>query len=122
MCAGGYMHDIVTVSRAVNTELSGAPSAEFSWFPGYAWSVALCAACMAHVGWRFDAQRRALRPQRFYGLCRNYVTPRCDGDRTPPSRTPPPPPPAAPAPAAALAAALSALGPSARDDDDDHSA
>ncbi|XP_046970638.1 protein cereblon-like [Vanessa cardui] len=75
---GGYMHDIVTVSRASNTELSGAPSAEFSWFPGYAWTIALCAACLAHVGWRFDAQRRGLRPQQFYGLCRNYVQPRCD--------------------------------------------
>lgn len=55
VCAreGGYMHDIVTVSRASNTELSGAPSAEFSWFPGYAWTIAFCAACMAHVGWRY---------------------------------------------------------------------
>ncbi|CAH0719350.1 unnamed protein product, partial [Brenthis ino] len=111
---GGYMHDIVTVSRASNTELSGAPSAEFSWFPGYAWTVALCAACMAHVGWRFDATRRALRPQRFYGLCRNYVQPRCDGDRSPRSLTPPPPP------AAELRAArraLAALGRAPPDDD-----
>ncbi|XP_045453726.1 protein cereblon-like [Melitaea cinxia] len=109
---GGYMHDIVTVARASNTELSGAPSTEFSWFPGYAWTIALCAACMAHVGWRFDAQRRSLRPQRFYGLCRNYVQPRGAG-----------------AGGRALAAelraarhALSALGrapPAAGDDDDE---
>ncbi|XP_041968868.1 protein cereblon-like [Aricia agestis] len=72
---GGYMHDVVTVSRATNTQLSGAPSAEFSWFPGYTWTIAHCHTCMAHVGWRFDAQERSLRPQRFYGLCRNYVQP-----------------------------------------------
>ncbi|KAJ2945064.1 hypothetical protein O0L34_g9122 [Tuta absoluta] len=73
---GGYMHDIVTVSRAVNTELTGAPSSEYSWFPGYTWTIAVCSACMAHVGWRFDAMRRTLRPAQFYGLCRNYVVPR----------------------------------------------
>ncbi|KAI5631997.1 yippee zinc-binding/DNA-binding /Mis18, centromere assembly domain-containing protein [Phthorimaea operculella] len=92
---GGYMHDIVTVSRAVNIELTGAPSAEYSWFPGYTWTIAVCSACMAHVGWRFDAMRKSLRPTQFYGLpivdcnkqdvfnnaqfyglCRNYVVPR----------------------------------------------
>ncbi|XP_059050217.1 protein cereblon [Achroia grisella] len=88
---GGYMHDIVTVSAATNTELSGSPSAEYSWFPGYTWTVALCLGCMAHVGWRFDAQKRNLRPQRFYGLCRNYVQPRAHDDRDR-SYTPPLPP------------------------------
>lgn len=78
LVAGGYMHDIVTVSRATNTELTGAPSAEYSWFPGYTWTIAVCASCMAHVGWRFDAMRRNLRPQQFFGLCRNYVAPRAD--------------------------------------------
>ncbi|CAH0591500.1 unnamed protein product [Chrysodeixis includens] len=73
---GGYMHDILTVRQATNVELSGAPSAEYSWFPGYTWTVALCAACMAHVGWRFQAEKRSVWPQRFYGLCRNYVAPR----------------------------------------------
>ncbi|XP_045778653.1 protein cereblon-like isoform X2 [Maniola jurtina] len=89
---GGFVHDIITVSRVANTAPSGAPSAEFSWFPGYTWTITLCAACMAHVGWRFDAQRRNLRPQQFYGLCRNYVQPRGeDGPPSPssPSTTPP---------------------------------
>lgn len=46
------MHDIVTVASATNTELNGGASTEFTWFPGYAWTIALCAACKAHVGWR----------------------------------------------------------------------
>ncbi|CAG4942173.1 unnamed protein product [Parnassius apollo] len=78
---GGYMHDIVTVSRASNTHLSGRPSREYSWFPGYAWTIAVCASCMAHVGWRFDCTKRSLRPQQFFALCRNYVQPR-DRDHT----------------------------------------
>ncbi|XP_035442906.1 protein cereblon [Spodoptera frugiperda] len=72
---GGYMHDILTVSEACNVETNGAPSAEYSWFPGYTWTVALCANCMVHVGWRFEAMKRSLRPSQFYGLCRNYVQP-----------------------------------------------
>ncbi|CAH2088180.1 unnamed protein product [Euphydryas editha] len=109
--------DIVTESRASNTELSGAPSAEFSWFPGYTWTIALCAACMAHVGWRFDAQRRNLRPQQFYGLCRNYVQPRSDAPPAPPA------PPAARSLSAELRTARHALSalvyaPPERGDDD----
>lgn len=49
------MHDILTVSEACNVETNGAPSAEYSWFPGYTWTVALCANCMVHVGWRYAA-------------------------------------------------------------------
>ncbi|XP_026740508.1 protein cereblon-like [Trichoplusia ni] len=73
---GGYMHDILTVRQTSNVQLSGAPSAEYSWFPGYTWTVLLCNTCMAHIGWRFQAEKRSLRPQRFFGLCRNYVQPR----------------------------------------------
>ncbi|XP_072945321.1 protein cereblon isoform X2 [Epargyreus clarus] len=79
---GGYMHDIVTVSRAYNVGLTGAASAEFSWFPGYTWTVANCAACGSHIGWRFDAEKRNLRPQQFFGLCRNYVSPLVEGARS----------------------------------------
>jgi hypothetical protein len=31
----------------------GEPSADFSWFPGFRWQIALCAACSTHLGWRF---------------------------------------------------------------------
>ncbi|XP_012543838.1 protein cereblon isoform X2 [Bombyx mori] len=72
---GGYVHGVVTVTRA-RAAPGGPPSADYSWFPGYSWTVALCRDCRAHVGWRFDAIKRSLRPQQFYGLCRNYVQPR----------------------------------------------
>ncbi|CAK1542782.1 unnamed protein product [Leptosia nina] len=115
---GGYMHDIVTVSRAQNIDLSGSPSADFSWFPGYAWSIASCAYCLVHVGWRFDALKRNMRPQQFFGLCRNYVLPRTTGrrDRSPsqsasPPYTPPRTPPYSPPPvrSSRLASLLSDL-------------
>uniref|UniRef100_A0A2A4K2N0 Protein cereblon n=2 Tax=Heliothis virescens TaxID=7102 RepID=A0A2A4K2N0_HELVI len=56
---GGYMHDLLTVRTATNVRAAGAASEEYSWFPGYAWTVAHCRHCAAHVGWR-----RALPPLR----------------------------------------------------------
>ena len=44
----------------------GSPPREetaFSWFPGWAWQVALCARCAAHLGWSY---RNA--GGRFWGL------------------------------------------------------
>lgn len=32
----------------------GAPSAAFSWFAGTVWRIVVCAACGAHLGWRYD--------------------------------------------------------------------
>jgi hypothetical protein len=32
----------------------GAPSAEFTWFSGYRWQLALCGACHRHLGWHFS--------------------------------------------------------------------
>jgi len=41
----------------------GERSAYWSWFPGFAWQIALCAACGGHLGWSFHSDREA-----FYGL------------------------------------------------------
>ena len=41
----------------------GASTTEDTWFPGYAWRIADCAKCGAHLGWRFASSGDA-----FYGL------------------------------------------------------
>ena len=38
-------------------------TAEHSWFSGYQWSIACCAQCDRHLGWRFSAPA-----DHFYGL------------------------------------------------------
>ena len=38
-------------------------TAEHSWFKGYRWSIASCAQCDRHIGWRFSAPGDA-----FFGL------------------------------------------------------
>ncbi|MGR9106720.1 MAG: cereblon family protein [Gammaproteobacteria bacterium] len=41
----------------------GAETEEDTWFPGYAWSIALCSRCRIHLGWRFRSSSNE-----FYGL------------------------------------------------------
>ena len=48
----------------------GQPSEEYSWFPGYAWVILNCKMCRGHMGWKFIATKKDLKPQRFYGITR----------------------------------------------------
>ena len=41
----------------------GERSTVWTWFPGFAWQVALCAHCGAHLGWGFEGEA-----SRFWGL------------------------------------------------------
>ncbi|WP_309894379.1 hypothetical protein [Archangium sp.] len=45
-------------SQAAPAEVKPAspPSAEASWFPGFVWEIALCAACGTHLGWCFHGE------------------------------------------------------------------
>jgi hypothetical protein len=49
-------------SQAPGCASVGSPTSAFSWFAGYSWSVAVCAACGIHLGWRYSG------PDTFYGL------------------------------------------------------
>ena len=42
---GGHVHDTLTLSRASNLRLVGRSSTEYSWFPGYAWTIIECLGC-----------------------------------------------------------------------------
>jgi len=37
---------------------------EHTWFKGYGWTIALCASCREHLGWRYSAPERPA----FFGL------------------------------------------------------
>lgn len=49
----GLVFDLGCFSIAPGCTCLGAPSLEFTWFPGFAWSVAVCRACRSHLGWRY---------------------------------------------------------------------
>ncbi|MBI2239790.1 MAG: hypothetical protein HYU59_03180 [Magnetospirillum gryphiswaldense] len=66
----GMIFRVWCFADAQGLRLVGAPSAEFTWFKGYAWQIALCAQCGTHLGWRFDGDTL---PPRFYGLVRDRL-------------------------------------------------
>ncbi|XP_063231995.1 protein cereblon isoform X2 [Bacillus rossius redtenbacheri] len=79
---GGYIHETVTVHRAKGLRtVEEQPSTEYTWFPGYAWTIAECRGCRRHMGWRFTATKAHLKPARFWGLCRRslYLQFKSDG-------------------------------------------
>lgn len=44
--------------------VTGTPSKELTWFPGYAWRIAACEACFTHLGWEYSDPEGDV----FYGL------------------------------------------------------
>ncbi len=48
---------------------AGSPSEEFTWFRGFSWRVAVCTACLAHLGWLFSAASGAA----FWGLILDHL-------------------------------------------------
>uniref|UniRef100_A0A0A9YEK0 Protein cereblon n=1 Tax=Lygus hesperus TaxID=30085 RepID=A0A0A9YEK0_LYGHE len=68
---GGYVHDTITLSTATNLIIISNPSTEYSWFPGYAWEIAVCCHCQKHIGWKFTSKK--LVPKTFWGLSRQSL-------------------------------------------------
>lgn len=66
----GYIHETLTVKKTLENSLKmvDRPSTDFSWFPGYAWQIAVCLKCHTHLGWKFIAVVKNLRPKTFFGL------------------------------------------------------
>ncbi|XP_061369594.1 uncharacterized protein LOC133312424 [Gastrolobium bilobum] len=65
---GGFVHEIMTFYKANGLALIGPASTEYSWFPGYAWTIAECATCKNQMGWLFTAMKRKLKPCSFWAI------------------------------------------------------
>lgn len=61
----GQVFELGLFSSAKGCVAIGPGSEEFTWFPGYAWQVALCGRCGLHLGWLY---RGVSRPGNFWGL------------------------------------------------------
>ncbi|MGH8552117.1 MAG: cereblon family protein [Methylococcales bacterium] len=59
----GYTFHVGCFDSAPGCGDYGTVTEQHSWFPGYAWSHALCNGCGTHLGWRFRS-----RVDEFYGL------------------------------------------------------
>lgn len=54
----GQHFELITVTSA-NIMSHGEAVEEHSWFPGYAWRIAVCPQCGAHMGWAFEDPRQS---------------------------------------------------------------
>jgi len=66
----GQLFTILCFAAAPGAALFGEPSSDFTWFPGYRWTVSLCRGCGIHIGWRFEGQ------DIFFGLIKSHLTTR----------------------------------------------
>ncbi|XP_057525036.1 uncharacterized protein LOC130804574 isoform X2 [Amaranthus tricolor] len=70
----GFVHEIMTLYKANGLALIGRPRKEFSWFPGYAWTIVNCVTCERHMGWLFTATNKKLKPKSFWGVRSSQVS------------------------------------------------
>jgi hypothetical protein len=52
----GFVYHFGCFARAEGCLVLGPPTPEASWFPGFVWELALCAACKTHLGWAFHGE------------------------------------------------------------------
>lgn len=69
----GFVHEIMTFKRATGLALIGRAVKEFSWFPGYAWTIVNCSTCESQMGWLFTATNRKLEPRSFWAVRSSQV-------------------------------------------------
>ncbi|NGZ05202.1 MAG: hypothetical protein G8237_02485 [Magnetococcales bacterium] len=60
----GLIFQIGCFRQAPGCLTAGTASMEFTWFPGHAWTLALCGQCQHHLGWMFQQSST----DRFFGL------------------------------------------------------
>ncbi|MFW5837757.1 MAG: cereblon family protein [Desulfovibrionaceae bacterium] len=66
----GFVYEVGCFAFAPGCRPVGPLSSEFSWFPGYAWRITVCAGCQSHIGWRYLAERGE---DGFFGLILDHL-------------------------------------------------
>lgn len=64
MNPGGFSFHIGCFRDAPGCARLGKATEEHTWFPGYAWCMAMCGRCGTHLGWAFNSRDG----ERFFGL------------------------------------------------------
>jgi hypothetical protein len=64
----GLVFELGLFSSAPGCVPVGPLVGEFSWFPGHAWRICLCARCAAHLGWLYLSGASTGFPTGFHGL------------------------------------------------------
>lgn len=51
----GYSFHVLCYAEADGSRAEGHPTSAATWFPGFAWSFALCVGCGEHLGWWYSS-------------------------------------------------------------------
>ena len=60
---GGYSFHLLCFAEASGSRDEGCPTLAATWFPGFAWSFAICDGCQEHLGWWYSRSE-----EKFAGL------------------------------------------------------
>uniref|UniRef100_A0A0A8YSZ0 Protein cereblon n=1 Tax=Arundo donax TaxID=35708 RepID=A0A0A8YSZ0_ARUDO len=69
-----HMNEMIAVYNTTGLAPRGDPSKTHSWFPGYKWTIALCAACESNIGWLFRADKKDLDPKSFWAIRTSQIS------------------------------------------------
>jgi len=69
----GRFFELLLVTHVIGGVFERQSTTEFTWFAEYAWRVAGCARCLAHIGWHFEATRSDASLREFVALSRAAV-------------------------------------------------
>ena len=67
----GHTFHLRCFTEAPGATDAGAPTDDFTWFPGYEWNFALCRGCSEHLGWRYMGEAA---PPVFWGLIKDRLS------------------------------------------------
>ncbi|MBN1699230.1 MAG: hypothetical protein JW881_17045 [Spirochaetales bacterium] len=67
----GIAFNVMTVSYCEMVMEASERISEHTWFPGYAWTILVCAECREHLGWAYHSSDR--NPSHFYALIRDKL-------------------------------------------------
>lgn len=65
----GILFQIGCFHSALGCTCVGPVTVQWSWFPGFGWRVAVCRACLSHLGWQYTRSGDGS----FYGLILNRL-------------------------------------------------
>jgi hypothetical protein len=71
----GVSCEFFTFASCPGAVAVGDPTEEYSWFPEYGWSFALCESCGNHLGWHYKAASGLHEFPEFWGILVNRVLP-----------------------------------------------
>ena len=64
----GIYYRIGLFANAKGCKTFGESTADFTWFPGFAWNYAICSSCFTHLGWFYQSG-----DNNFFGLIMDHL-------------------------------------------------